>query len=104
MNCPHTIQRFVPAKGWLCVRCGEAIDLGHNDDLASVQIAPSAMPSRLNGIPPRRPNNSFEKGNRLDDRGVPYLDKHGSPLKMKDPFRPSDYGRERITINTERQT
>jgi hypothetical protein len=92
------------ANGWLCSGCGDILPsrLILNEDLASVQIAPSAMPSRLNGIPPRRPNNSFEKGIRRDDRGVPFLDKQGSPLKMKETFRPSDYGRERITINTER--
>jgi hypothetical protein len=102
IDCPHTSQ-YLSAKGWLCDGCEDLIPSEGNQDLASVMIAPSAMPSRLNGIPPRRPNNSFEKGIRRDDRGVPFLDTKGSPLRMKETFRPSDYGRERITINTERQ-
>ena len=74
------------------------------EKMKSIQVSPSAMPSRRNDKPPRRPNNSFEKGNRLDDRGLPYLDKDAMPLKMKEDFRPEKYGgREKITVNTKKE-
>lgn len=79
----------------ICPHCGRV----NLEALRSVQVSPSATPSRRNAIPPRRPNNSFEKGNRLDERGLPYLDRSGSPLKMKEKFDRRDYGAEKITIH-----
>lgn len=100
IDCPHSRQHLT-SNGWECSLCGLAMPSQRMriEDLASVQVAPSAMPSRLNGIAPRTPNNSFEKGIRRDERGVPYLDSQGSPLRMKEPFRKADY-RESITIHT----
>lgn len=46
---------------------------------------------------PRQPNNSFEKGKRLDERGIPFLNREGKPLHMKDSFRKSDY-RDTVTL------
>jgi len=97
-DCPHSRQHLT-REGWQCSACGQIILDVPDHDLLSVRVAPSAMPSRLNGIAPRTPNNSFEKGIRRDERGVPYLDSQGTPLRMKDTFRKSDY-REVITINT----
>jgi hypothetical protein len=64
----------------------------------SIRISPSATPNRRNDIPPRTPNNSFEKGNRTDERGISYLDKDGKPLKMKESFRKKDYEPSRESI------
>jgi hypothetical protein len=47
----------------------------------------------MNNIPPRTPNNSFERGVRKDERGVPYLDKDASPIHLKESFNPRAYER-----------
>lgn len=76
-------------SGNSCRSCG-AVDL---DRLRSVQISPSAMPTRRNAIAPRRPEaDSFAKGIRKDERGVPYLDTNGKQLRMKESFDPKSYG------------
>lgn len=71
------------------------------DAIRSINISPSATPNRRNSIPPRTPNNSFERGNRTDERGIAYLDRDGKPLKMKESFNKKDYesGRESIKIS-----
>ncbi len=85
-------------KGNGCRKCGR-VDL---EVLRSIQISPAANPTSRNNIPPRVPNNSFERGNRLDERGLPYLDPGGSPLKMKESFDRNKYngGTETIRVNT----
>jgi hypothetical protein len=62
-------------------------------------VSKQGIPSQWNKVPPRRPNNSFERGRRLDERGLSYLDGHGKPLKMKEAFDPSKYGKQRIEIS-----
>jgi hypothetical protein len=52
--------------------------------------------ARPNG-PPSGSKNSWERGIRSDERGVPYLDKAGSPLSMGEPFNPREY-KETYTI------
>jgi hypothetical protein len=47
----------------------------------------------MNNVPPRTPNNSFERGVRKDERGLPYLDDNGQPLRMKESFNPKRYSR-----------
>lgn len=37
----------------------------------SIQVSPSAMPSRRNNIAPARPMNSWERGVLKDERGLP---------------------------------
>jgi hypothetical protein len=54
--------------------------------------------SRHGASVPRRPNNSFERGVRRDNRGLPYLDSKGRPLRMKEPFDRRDYGESPIVI------
>lgn len=76
-----------------CPNCG----LANQDRLHSIQIAPSATPSRRNSAPPRTPNNSFEKGKRLDERGIPFLNREAKPLLMKDHFDKSKY-RDTVTL------
>ncbi len=95
ITCPHCGANR--RKGNSCRICGR-VDL---DTLRSIQIPPSINPASRNNIPPRTPNNSFEKGNRLDERGLPFLDQGGSPLKMKESFDRQNYaGRESIRIST----
>lgn len=71
-----------------CPECGRF----DREVIESIQISPSATPTSRNSIPPRTPNNSFEKGNRLDERGIAYLDSSGHPLKMKETFDQRKYG------------
>lgn len=48
-------------------------------------ISPYAMPSRLHPhIPPRQPNPSWEKGVAKDGRGVPFLNKSGGLMSVKE--------------------
>lgn len=46
----------------------------------SVQVSPSAMPSRRNNIPPARPLNSWERGVVRDDRGLPVRRANGDVI------------------------
>ena len=48
----------------------------------TIQISPSATPSRRNTIPPRAPNNSWEKGIARDERGMPLLDSSNEPIGL----------------------
>lgn len=79
-----------------CPSCGR-VDL---DALKSINVSYEVNPRRMNDVPPSRPNNSFERGIRRDSRGVPYLDKNGSPLRMKESFKPADYGENPVKIST----
>tara|TARA_B100000214_G_scaffold341582_1_gene288770 strand:- start:730 stop:948 length:219 start_codon:yes stop_codon:yes gene_type:complete len=69
-------------------------------DTVVLNIAPSATPSIKNSIPPRGSNNSWEKGTRTDDRGVPYLDKNLDPVKMGEKFNKNDYEPKPIKVTT----
>lgn len=86
----------------VCHNCGRKRRFGNScrgcghidrEVIESVQISPSATPSRKNAIPPRTPNNSFEKGVRKDERGVPYLDTDMSPVHFKESFNKRAYER-----------
>lgn len=79
-----------------CPECGRF----DREVLESIQISPSATPTSRNDIPPRTPNNSFEKGVRKDERGVPYLNQEGRALRMKDQFDERKYGRESVKVST----
>lgn len=97
MECPHFTTKINQSN---CVKCGR---ITMEEKLASIQISPSATPSRKNNLPPRRPNNSFEKGNRTDERGIAYLNEHGSPMKMGEYFDPRKWEtkeRNRINLDT----
>lgn len=50
----------------------------------SVSFAPTAMPSRMNLVPTRKPDNSWEKGIATDDRGVPLLTESGALMGVKE--------------------
>lgn len=50
--------------------------------IRTIQISPSATPSRRNHIPPRVGNNSWEKGIAKDDRGMPLLGDKGTPIGL----------------------
>jgi hypothetical protein len=63
-----------------CIHCGRELSQDELDIVSQVPAAPS------------RPNNSFEKGARLDERGLPYLDANGQPIRMKESFNPREYG------------
>jgi len=77
-----------------CTECTMVIDT------VVLNIAPSATPSIKNSIPPRGSNNSWEKGTRTDDRGVPYLDKNLEPVKMGEKFNKYDYEPKPIKVTT----
>lgn len=62
----------------------------------TVAIAPSAMPTRHNDIPPRTPNNSWEKGVAVHKpSGMPYLDEHLDTIPIHEwQHKRSQYERE----------
>lgn len=92
MDCPHYQTRINQES---CHKCGRSTLA---EVLSTVSVSPRVNPSRKNA-PPRQPNNSFERGIRKDDRGVPYLDKNGKALRMKEGFNRRDYGQSVVTIN-----
>jgi len=75
-----------------CTKCSSVVDT------IVMNIAPSAMPSTKNHVPPRKPNNSWEKGIRKDNRGVPYLDKTGQEVRMGEKFNKYDYKPKPINV------
>lgn len=52
----------------------------------SIQISPSATPTRRNKIPPKvnRDSNAWERGIVRDSRNMPLLDKHLEPVGTKE--------------------
>lgn len=50
--------------------------------IRSIQISPSATPSRRNNIPPAQGNNSWEKGILRDERGLP-IRRGGKVIPLK---------------------
>lgn len=48
----------------------------------SIQVSPSAMPSRRNSIAPARPMNSWERGVVRDDRGLPVRRENGDVIGL----------------------
>lgn len=61
----------------------------------SIQVSPSAMPSRRNNIAPARPLNSFEKGVLRDDRGYPVRRANGDVIGLH------EYGSNRRQIDAD---
>lgn len=61
----------------------------------SVQVSPSAMPSRRNTIPPARPMNSWERGVVRDDRGLPVRRANGDLIPVH------EYASERRKIDAD---
>ncbi len=87
-NCiPHAWKRtFVPGRGECCAACGRVIE---EQELVLVT---SASP------PPRRHENPYGRGIRRDERGIPYLDENGQPLRLGEHFDPRTYGKGSVTI------
>jgi len=92
IECPHCGAKR--RAGNSCRQCGR-VDL---ETLQSIRVSYDVNPRRMNNVPPRQPNNSFERGVRTDERGIAYLDKNGQPLRMKESFNPKAYGRSDKTI------
>lgn len=92
IQCPHCGYERQGRNS--CPSCGR-VDL---DTLRSIYISYEVNPRRKNDVPPRKPNNSFEKGIRRDERGVAYLDSNGQPLRMKESFNSKAYERSDETI------
>lgn len=69
-----------------CSRCGTELNPLDLRRYSASRTSKQGIPSQWNKVPPRRPNNSFEKGNRLDERGLSYLNSSGRPIKMKEEF------------------
>lgn len=55
--------------------------------ILSIGLGSGTTPSRDNtnwaARRKRKPNNSWEKGQPVDDRGMPYLDEHGNRVSQK---------------------
>ncbi len=83
---PVAFELMVIHNTAYCVHCGRQLPEEEWDLVRRVSA------------PPRRPNNSFEKGIRTDERGLPYLDANGQPLRMGEPFNPRDYGEGPIVL------
>lgn len=78
---PYAWQRkFYPGIGDCCASCGRVLD---EHELVLVTAAPP---------PPRRHENPWGRGVRRDERGLPYLDANGQPLRLGEPFNPDNYG------------
>jgi len=82
-----------------CSRCQTELTEDDFVGFTARPVSKQGIPSQWNSVPPRRPNNSFERQTRKDDRGLPYLDSSGKPLKMKEKFDPAKYGKSRINID-----
>lgn len=94
ITCPHCSRKR--RKGNSCKGCGR-VDL---DTLRSIMVSYQVNPSRMNNVAPSTPNNSFEKGIRKDERGLPYLDTNGVPLRMKESFNKRHYSGNSIKVST----
>lgn len=97
MICRHCGYRR--RKGNSCPKC-RRVDL---DALRSINVSYQVNPSRMNAVPPRQPQNSFERGVRRDERGIAYLDKNGAPLRMKESFNPKSYERGNPSIKISKE-
>ncbi len=84
---PYAWKRtFVPGLGECCATCGRIIE---EHELVLVTSAPP---------PPHRHENPFGRGIRRDERGIPYLDVNGAPLRLGEPFDPRNYGKRSVEI------
>lgn len=61
-----------------CSEDGKSLCFKHK--LRTIQWSPSATPSRRSPVPPRTPDNSWERGVVKDKRGMPLLDKNLEPI------------------------
>lgn len=52
--------------------------------LRSVQFTPSSMPSRINAVPPKTPQNNWERGVAESRPGMPLLDANCEPVGLKE--------------------
>lgn len=52
--------------------------------IRTIQWSPSCTPSRRNTIPPKAPNNAWERGIAKDERGMPLLDSNCEPIGLKE--------------------
>jgi len=92
MNCHRPPLNRVTINGrTYCGKCRTELTFEDLRQVSNARVSKQGIPSQWNNVPPPRPNNSWEKGNRFDDRGIPYLDKKGLPLKVKEPFKRTDY-------------
>lgn len=84
-QCVPIAMEFQTINGRLhCKHCGRIV----KDELELYVLGSLRL-----RVAPARPNNSFERGVRRDERGLPYLDANGRPLRMKEPFDPRKYGK-----------
>jgi len=86
---PYAWRRVnLPGIGECCRDCGRVIE---GRELVVVTTAPP---------PPRRHENRWGRGIRKDERGLPYLDSNGLPLRLGEPFNPDTYGKRPAVVNT----
>ena len=94
MNCPDCTPYCwkpvqLPGYGTCCGTCGRVLP---EDELVLVTSAPP---------PPHRYENPYGRGIRRDERGLPFLDENGSPLRLGEPFDPRKYGKGSVEIGSE---
>lgn len=73
----------------VCGPCGQPEDCAakaacFGEKARSMSVSPAATPNRRNNIPPRRGNNSWEKGIATDERGLPIRKANGEVIPIKE--------------------
>ena len=74
-----------------CSGCKKVLTPDEMMTVSAKPVSKQGIPSQWNNVAPRRPNNSWERGVRRDERGVPFLDKAGNPVRVSAPFDKRDY-------------
>jgi len=72
-NKRHTEAHPVPVDGCGICRLSQG----------EIQLSPKATPSKRSPVPPRKPNNSWEKGLARNERGMPLM-MDGRPIGVKE--------------------
>lgn len=77
----------VGPNSWMTRRAYEKKPDRRIEKYLSIQISPSATPSKRSSAPPKRPDNNWEKGIVTEDRrsgSMPVVDANLNPIGVKD--------------------
>ena len=87
-ECCHCYERRHSVHEEADERCPECLEFAVKRIIQVPQIAPSAMPTRMNKVPPPKANPVWERGtageHRKDGSFVPYLDSNGNRIGVKE--------------------